>query len=427
MKIVYLLWKNNRGFHMLHICLATIFCFLLILMAMNIFQSQVELKATASFKGKNLYQLADSLYNEKEQQFFQKKDSYDILKGFGDYLEQEDRFQYAVVNWQPTQVMDFKGNEVFAAYYELGEQVKTQNFSKSTYSEVKALQMNQGAFEVFQVRLSSGDSFQASDYIYTSSKDQIPLILGAALEPYYNLGDTLSLRLYNKAITGKVIGFAAPSQTVITARSYDTLLDRYIIMPALTFNEITPSLLQGQNDSPFLRASLYSRINGFMFTSAEPQEMRNIMSEISEKTNFYDYSIIGADGGILGMLIQVTDQNRDLLYWTVAIALVVILSLYLWTLSMHIRNNQKTYAVLLISGYRMQHIPRLIAIQTAISIFLGSVLPVLLFSLFWEEAWVLLLSYIMLVLLVTVLLTGIIYFSSRRTLDRTDIIQQLKG
>lgn len=427
MKMVYLLFKGHKGFHLLHIFLAAILFLLLLLMLLNILQSRIELQATSAFKDKNLYQLADNLFNDKERLFFQQQDSYSILKDFGDRLKTEPRFQYAVVNWQPVHVVDFKGNEIFEAYYELGQSQDSQTYRGATYRNIKSLQMNQGSFDVFQIRISSGHGFQDSDYTYDGSKETIPLILGAELESYYELGDTISLMLYNESFTGEVIGFTAPSQVVVSARSQETLIDRYIIMPALQFDKITPDLLRSHEDTPFIRASLFSSINGFVFTAAQPQEVQRIMDAISNEVKFYDYSIIGADGGVLGVLIQLTDQNRNLLYVTVAVAFVLILLLYLWTIAIHIRYSQKTYAVLLISGYHLQNVPRIVVVQLVIMMLLGSVLPMLLLLLVWQQAWILLLAYILSVLLVVGILAGITLLCTRRVLARIDMIQQLKG
>ncbi len=121
-------------------------------------------------------------------------------------------------------------------------------------SAAEAIQVSDGYLNLFPVDMSEGRSFEKADYQYPKT-GVVPVILGSAYRPVFDVGDTFEAYYILERFTFEVIGFAQPGNAFFL-RSQNRMdsLDRYLIMP---FAKI-------EVDSIFGRRVLLQEMNGFI-------------------------------------------------------------------------------------------------------------------------------------------------------------------
>ena len=98
--------------------LGTVILFSLVgISVINFNSAHIEMKTIKNIGENNIYQISDSLINEKENEFFSSLSGYDKLYSFVNRMMSEDRFVYYKENWQPVYIADFKGGGRFSTHY----------------------------------------------------------------------------------------------------------------------------------------------------------------------------------------------------------------------------------------------------------------------------------------------------------------------
>ncbi|WP_052098689.1 hypothetical protein [Paenibacillus stellifer] len=229
MKFVqHVLFKQTKILFFTLIVVSFCFCILVFQLITNLNQANLEVRTTNNYKDKNLYILSDSLYDEKETEFFSNMNSMDILKSFSTELSKKQTFDYYNAIWQPIEVSDFKGDIHFDAYYENGFNQPAYNINGLSYRTIKSVQLNKIVFDSNNIQLSEGELFTDTDFIYNDKKKQIPIILGADYRGIYKPGDSFNILYYQRPFEGIVKGVLPPSQKILTKSEPELFLDTYM-------------------------------------------------------------------------------------------------------------------------------------------------------------------------------------------------------
>jgi len=425
LKIIRLLFKQNKILNLLNSVIAIVLFLFLVALAVNMQQASLEVGAMKHFKDKNIYQISDDLVNEIEGEFFKKKYNYDKLNEFASMLEQSTAFQYYKANWQPIDVLDFKGDKVFGAYYESGD---TEHFKKDDrgYHFVKSIQISKSVIPINNVQLIQGRFFDEDEYVL--QENSIPIILGAEYSSIYKLGDEIKIEYYFKQFTGTVVGILQPSQKIVTTNRPELILDRYMIIPALSLPDAPSRLLKNATKYPiFFKASLLSRANGVILSELDPLAIRKVVGEIADKAVFDQFAIIGADGPIIQTLAQMTETNRMTLVFLSILLLLIAISALFVTLYMKTKKNVDTYKVLLISGATLEHVCKMLGFQFVMTYFIGSILPLLIILLLTNFSISILSVYILLVILFLIIVFTVSYVFAKKFFTKMDLVRELKG
>ncbi|MRX71470.1 ABC transporter ATP-binding protein [Bacillus lacus] len=427
MKVIWTLFKQNKFFNLLNITGSAVLFFLLLVLVVNIEHSSIETDAVQNFKDKNLYQISDRLYAEKENDFFFKKSNYDILNQFANNLAESREFEYYNAIWQPIGVLDFKGDTFFDAYYEIGNNQPPYTLNNKSYRTIKSMQLNSAVFELNNLQLESGRTFDGDEYIFEQKENTMPIILGSDFSSVYQLGDTIEIDYYQKQFKGTVIGFFSPLQKIVTATQPEIILDRYLIIPAMYFSEPPSRMVNNSLDNElFFKASLLSRSNGLIITEFSPLEIRKTINNIGLKVGFLDFEIIGANNLATNSLVKMTETNRNILYIATLLIFIINLTIFLFTLTIKIKKNMDTFLVLLISGANLNHIYKFVRYEfIIINLFACSIPTVIMLVLF--HSFYLIANYLFIVAIFIFIMTLISKTLIKRTFNNIDLAQKLKG
>ncbi|EHQ61190.1 ABC transporter ATP-binding protein [Paenibacillus dendritiformis C454] len=423
MRIITQLFKQNKFLNMMLIVASFIFCNLLLVLTVNINQTNVEVDVTNNFKDSNLYKISDNLYNEKEVEFFSNPNSIKILNDFSNQVNAVPTFKYYNGVRQPIEIANFKGDTIFDAYYETGNNQPAYNVNNKSYRAIKSLQLNQTVFDLNNLQLSSGKGFSENDYIFYENKDTIPIILGSDYNGTYKLGDSLDILLYRKEFTGVVVGILDPSQKVIdVGPEPELLLNRYVILPMFQFDKSPPKI-----KGIFLKALLLSKVNGKIVTELTPIQVKNILDDIAIQTNFHEFSIIGASGTVIDSIIRFTEMNRSMLILSSLILFVVLIVLFIMITRITINKNMDFYKVLLISGISTEQIVKMVKYQYISLKLIACIPPLLFLTLFLKDPLFIIISYVFIAGIFVLILSIMINRYARKCFNNLDIVQKLKG
>ncbi|MBD8498465.1 hypothetical protein [Paenibacillus arenosi] len=426
MRIVRILFRQNKLLNFFTLLTATLLFFFLLVLVINIKQTEIEVGTTENFKNKQMYKLSDHLVDELETEFFSRASNYDKLNEFANALEKSTDFQYFNAIWQPIGVVNFKGDKIFSAYYENGSEVSIYKINGKEYHSVKSIQVDSDALSYNNIQLSQGRLFDDEEYVFIGN--QIPVILGAEYNGIYKIGDQIDIEYYQQSFKGTVVGIIQPLQKIITVNRPEILLDRYIMIPAMYFNKSPSQLTNDASEYPiFFRASLLSRANGTILSELDPVQIRKLVGEIALQTGFSHYSIIGANSLKINTLVQMTETNRITLlvlsFSLLALAIgVLLLSLFIKT-----KRNVSTYKVFLINGATLSYIYKMISLQSLITYIFGSLLPLVIGIVLIGLSASILFMYLLLVAVFSIFMSIMSYVFVKRIFLKLDIVRELKG
>lgn len=427
MKILKVLFKQNRYLNLITILVSILFFCLLYILIINIKQTDIEIKSARNFGDSNVYQVSDDLIGESEQKIFSKKKSFEVLNTFNQSLSGSSEFTFYSATWQPIYVTDFNGDKTFDPAYEYGDSTPPVELDGDVYHNVSALQINQPVFELNNLQILKGKQFSKEDYFYNTKSNYIPLILGNNYLNLYQQGDYIDIFLYDKKITGKVIGFLDSSQKIMTVTEPEVILDNYIILPNFNFKDnVLKSLLSNSSDDLFVRAALLSTANSLILTGKSSLEIRQTMDYISKKTSFDKYQIIGANDLSIDALVNMTEINTHLVYLLCAILFLITLISFSMILWLKIKKNISVYAVLLISGANGSHIRRYIQTEFIIIATIGIIIAMVPFIImFYNSINILIILLFTTIAFVIVFYLFIKYFVEW-IFEKVDIVQRTK-
>ncbi|MCY9593006.1 ABC transporter ATP-binding protein [Paenibacillus chitinolyticus] len=420
--MILLFIKQNKLLNMTIFLISLIFCSLLLVLTLNINQTRIEIEATRNFKDKNIYQISDNLYKEKEKQFFSKPDSFEILNNFSNQVHANESYKYYNAVWQPIEISDFKGDIIYDAYYETGNNQPSYMIQNKSYRAIKSVQMNQAVFDFNHLQLETGVGFKADDYVFKQEDDRLPIILGSEYSSVYKTGDTLDILYYQRKFTAVVVGILEPSQKIMTVREPELLLNRYIILPLLDFEQSPPKM-----EGIFLKALLLSKINGNIITDLEPLQIRTMLNEISAKTGFKEFSVIGANSLAVNSIVNMTEINRNTLFVISVALFITLIALFIIIMRIIIKKNIDFYKVLLISGVSMNQIYRSINYQLPLLNLIGCMLPLVFIMVTLNNPLSLLVNYLIVVGISSLIIAIAVNRYTRKYFEKVDIVQQLKG
>ncbi|MCR8845713.1 ABC transporter ATP-binding protein [Paenibacillus sp. SC116] len=423
MKAIFIFIKSNK---LLIISLYTAaffyFC-LLALLTLSMNQSSLELNVAKNYQGKNLYQISDELYNEKERAFFSQLNSFQKLNNFSNELGANQAFTYYTAVWQPIEIANFEGNTVFDAYYESGNNQPAFEINNTSYRTVKSVQMNAAAIELNNLELNEGRKFKDKEYILNENQTKLPIILGTEYSKEYKVGDTINILYYQKQFVGEVIGILKSSQKIMTVQEPELILDRYVILPTLKFESLPSSYGTGI----FFKALLLSKINGNIITELNPFQIRSELNNISLRTEFNQFTVIGANGKVIDTIVDMTKMNRNILFIGMTVLLITLIAIFIMVLRVIINKSVEVYKVLLISGYSMEEVAKLIHYKTSLIQFAGLIIPFLLIILIANFSITIIIAYILVSLFSIAVILIVTKLYTRNLINKIDVVRQLKG
>ncbi|UHA72112.1 ABC transporter permease [Paenibacillus sp. 481] len=339
--------KQRKGFTFF--IMLQIFVLLLAVTILFLHYIQIEKKSAQvhALQSLSSFQLSDTLLSNSDfNAFLDEPDSLLRLKKLYSNLEHQLGEKYIYMFTQPIDIRTSAYQEKFLVGYEDG--VKREPFlieGEGPYQNVKAIQLNQQAWESYQIKIADGANFSAVDFQH-HSQGMIPVLLGAEYSGTYQIGDRLAGNYLFKDFQLIVKGFIQPNTLVFNKNNPELYVDRYIVMPAQQF-AVVPA---DEKELYFQQIHYLQMINGTIFSAENEYVVRSKFEHIKAISDFPDTMLIGMTNLPLHFIFAALSQNMLLLaIMAVSLFVVCMLSIAILMKS-KLQDNMNNYSIHLVSG-----------------------------------------------------------------------------
>lgn len=262
---------------------------------------------------------------------------------FYNALNDDPSLQFLSVFNQSVPITQFHGDERFGHAHgtDLRGFGEYEDMLGRTVKDIKALQLNQQAFEFYRLKVSSGKSFNWDDADCSSS--DIPVILGSSYRSHYGIGDELEGGFYtHDAVTYRVIGFLEENSSLYYKGEVNYYLDEHMLIP------YPQSLdLDQYGDDDFFGFLSFAMINSDI---AAPKEMtsREVLARLDSAkstSGFSDYTLLNIPSYLvqLSFMRQLLEGNLYLIATIqVLLAAVALIVIFFIDRSLCSRRGRKT-------------------------------------------------------------------------------------
>ncbi|GEK34021.1 ABC transporter permease [Kurthia sibirica] len=383
MKALFILFQQNRLYNIILALVAVLFFSTFYLVILHSTYSTNEAKGGTSFNGMNRYSLS-VLKNDA---------TIEQLHNFDEQLKSSNKATPYVAKNVDMYISQFSGGEDFTPL---------KKKEKAGASPVLGIQVNEYAQKLNSFELDSGRFFTAKEFQDYSPDQPLPVVLGSSFFNLYDVGQSLTIEVFDTKVKAKIIGFLASSQTIVTAELAQQGLSHAVLFPTQHYAQ-TPA----ETDT-FAHASLMNSANSMLLSTASKIGIRDVMTEISTKANFWSVAIVGAGGNVVNIFNSIVKANSTFI-WGLFLAISIGSAIALFVLQpLRNKRQQTIFTILVLSGMRKRELFKYVRIEWLIMITLGWLIPLIPFFIVSQMAILQLVFYVfgslVLVLLLMIIL-----------------------
>ena len=298
-----------------------------------------------NFKGKIMFSVLDDLFSGQAGQVYWSDEKVERITLFYELLNQRSDIHFLSMNSQPVPIRNFQGGASFDFSY--GTEWLEDESNEIMDRNVKAIQMNQQAFEFFNLELASGEMFAWKDIDY--SRRSIPILLGYHYQGIYEIGDILITDyLFENFLSFEleVYGFLAQNTYIFHFNQPNYFLDRYILVPypySLLDYDTTDFRAKG-----FLALAMISGDIVVPNNTDALEFVLNVLNIVGQESGFHDYIILGVDFFAIHFtrMIAILSYNARLIQTILAFCIAIVFFISI-QISKYVFGKRKNYYQLL--------------------------------------------------------------------------------
>lgn len=227
------------------------------------------------------YSMIDLFSEEEElQEFFRDEHSLSKMKEMYQRCKTQWDSSYYIMTDQSIIVSDLPLPKKFAhGYGQIPEDDLIQTF-------VHSIQMNSSAIDGSSMNLLEGRFFEKEEYVYKDSTP-VPVLVGYEYKDYLKINDTFEINYLGKPLMVKVVGIL--EEGAYSAKSQSFLLDLYMIMPALEFNQEPIT----KEEYSFQMKVYLGHTNAYVYSSSSVLGVQNRLDKICKEVDIKPYIMAG--------------------------------------------------------------------------------------------------------------------------------------
>ncbi len=245
--------------------------------------------------GEQRYSLIDNLFDDDSFKAFRHDEQR--LNDLGEFYNSITKMENAKLlslYTQPVNIDDFKGERQF--YY--NSDAFLEEFKTATPS-IKALQINNIAFEYYGLKVKKGKTFNWEEISYENQT--LPVVLGSNYEGIYDIGDIIIGSYLIKDFKFEVVGILEDMSFIYYKTDPKFDISNYIIIPYPI-----QTWKVSQDDFRFEGMLYFNMINSDIVTESNTKDFLSEIRDIANSTGFIEFSIVGID--------ELLVKNLDLIY-----------------------------------------------------------------------------------------------------------------
>ena len=369
------------------------------------------------FQTDEVYQLSDMAFGDTVDPYIHEDSGVQKLKSFYLDLSKNTNYLYLEKHLQPTEIADFSGSDIFRSAYEGGYMNPPREVNQKQYSEVNTCQLNAAAIQYYQLSVCKGELLSEEDMACTSLT--IPVLLGYEYSGVYDIGDTLDADYLLTKYQFLVVGILKQNSAIVKD-DYISYLDRYIIMPSLTWDtESTKAggvLTQG--------ATYFNKINGTVVLR-DGYTLTDFVNyvencRLSNGIDF-DMTILAQSPLTLSIIKSTAYESSQNMFVIIALLFVFCGISTFFAIYYKVKSNTQTYSILLICGYQIKEIKRIVFTEFVLLFSIALLISLFLSQLLLSSA------FRIAVFAITALLSYLLLFLASRFIRINDLTTESKG
>lgn len=234
-------------------------------------------------------------------------------------LETNEQFQFIIGSDQFLEVTKPEMPDIFLYGYEDGcaEDAKETTSDGVLYA-TKALQVSDEFFEVYSINVTEGSKFSEYDYTYHGN-EEIPVILGAAYQEYFEVGDIIEGMYLLEKFSFKIIGFIEDTSFFYRWNSTEmTSCERYILMP----------VFRGLPNDDFGKRALLQYLTAYIVSDESYAVVSGMIQDLLRENNIEETEINLADPSASGEKVTLSQKYSAMTgavsgYFTIIVGIMV--------------------------------------------------------------------------------------------------------
>lgn len=232
---------------------------------------------------------------------------------------------------QQLPVEAFKGGKGFFA--PMGEEQVAPAFKHpatgTTFQAVRSIQLNEAAWTFYGLSVDAGAGVDWAQVDYEAKA--VPVVLGAAYQGRYEVGDTMTADLYGRIVTLEVAGILQPRSYLYYKGDLNYSLDSSVLLPYPPSVPAAPP----EETERFYSILTFAMIAGDIAVdqdSSIPQVRREI-ELASQRSQFPTYAILGAPGYLTQYTLvrDIVMENRSLILALLSMVAAAAVIAAAWT------------------------------------------------------------------------------------------------
>ncbi len=257
---------------------------------------------------------------------------------------------------------DFFSGSAYPGYYSMPEYQEylyrephaTRNFSDAI--DLTVYRVDENAFNHYDLGVSIGRPFEHEDFTLRSDQKTIPLLLGDAYKPYFDVGDTFDADFVYYKLSVQVIGFLNPRSDLVSDQflpidGHPVSLDYAMVYPL--FSQIDREIATWE-DREFAEMNFEGFLNGTLVTDAnvpraKVTQIEKDLGDLFLQNGLPPLHLSGSPAGVYTFQLE-TQKSVFIMTGIMIIVLFFNLFCILLSLATKIQRNLKRYATELMLG-----------------------------------------------------------------------------
>lgn len=215
--------------------------------------------------------------------------------------------------------------------------------------------MDQMAMKHYNLVVDEGSCFTEDDFNEKKIDDSIPLVLGNAYKPYFDVGDSIRIYVYGEELEGSIIGFLKKDSSIITdltneTSGYPMVLDYDMVFPYIVYEQMP----ENENLRALAVESITRQLLGVVAVPENNKNKSDVqiqkdINEIYRENNLFTVLSMSAPSGV-ALFQSETNQAMNTLALIVAAAVIFDVILLILSMLNVIRHNKRKFAIKLLNG-----------------------------------------------------------------------------
>lgn len=308
--------------------------------------------------GSIMYMVYDELRDQKEQDYFNEKDSQFRVQRYIDALENNAEYEYLICGQHPVQVLttDLPESTIY------GE----------TVGLLKAHQVNKNIMLRYPIQIVDGRTFSDEDFNY-NLLDIVPVILGFTHKECYTIGTRINAFYMGRPILMEVIGIAK-SGTYFPIDDSLVYEDDFIIMPVSRVNNLPINA----NEEFLQKANALQNTSGYFRLTNEQSlaDLIDYLYNMEKQFGMYEVRVGRIDLGRIVALGLSSSRNAKIFMSLAGVVLIISVIQLFVIICATVRKSARRFSILYLAGASKVYIAGVIISEVLILMFSALIISI---------------------------------------------------